>query len=270
VEPHQVAAAAGFAFVGKLPGGENSGAYEVRATDGSRAVLKFVNNEAPYRPLMDTLRTRGYPVPNMLAAGHADTLHYEVYEYVYGAPLSQPASTHLPQLIALNDMQRDIGITVRGSFRDEMVRSLVEGFDGYCEHGRLRTHDPDLLRRLQRIGDANADIEIVERDAVHHDFSSYNILFDGDRITGVIDWLGATNGDATFDLITLAYYTYDAECFRVLLDAARERSAPRALELYAAHMVLRQVDWSLHFHDATAVQWHTDVGVALLDKLATG
>jgi Ser/Thr protein kinase RdoA (MazF antagonist) len=270
VEPHQVAATAGFAFVGRLPGGENSGAYEVRATDGSRAVLKFVADEAPYRPLMDALRARGYPVPALLAAGTADTLHYEVYEMLPGTPLSQPTATHISHLIALNDLQRDVGIPVRGSFRDEMVRSLIEGLDGYCEHDRLRAHNPDLLGRLQRIANANADVDVAEDDVVHYDFSSYNIIFDGDRITGVIDWLGATNGDATFDLITLAYYTYDAECLDSLVDAALARSSPRALRLYAAHMVLRQVDWSLHFHDAAVVQWHTDFGVALLDRLGAG
>jgi hypothetical protein len=29
-------------------------------------------------------------------------------------------------------------------------------------------------------------------------------------------------------------------------------------------MILRQVDWSLHYHTAAAVQWHTDAGLALL------
>jgi hypothetical protein len=37
--------------------------------------------------------------------------------------------------------------------------------------------------------------------------------------------------------------------------------------LYAAHMVLRQVDWSLRHQDETAVWWPTGMGEALLDVL---
>ena len=65
----------------------------------------------------------------------------------------------------------------------------------------------------------------------------------------------ATSGDAAFDLVTLAYYTYDPILHIAILDAARARTDPRALALYAAHMVLRQVDWSLHYHDAAAVRY---------------
>jgi aminoglycoside phosphotransferase (APT) family kinase protein len=64
-------------------------------------------------------------------------------------------------------------------------------------------------------------------------------------ITGVIDFQGATSGDATFDLVTAALYNFDTEVRAAGLAEARRRTDPRAVALYAAHIVLRQVDWSL-------------------------
>jgi aminoglycoside phosphotransferase (APT) family kinase protein len=178
---------------------------------------------------------------------------------------------HIHQLLAYNELQRDVGLEGRGPFIDEMRRSLVDGFDGYCEHAALRARDPALLDRLQRIADATNTVDVPADDVVHYDFSPYNILADGDTITGVVDWQGATSGDATVDLVTLAYYTYDRAAHDALLDAARQRTHPAALRLYAAHMVLRQVDWVLrHDHDDAAVHWHRDFGVAMLDALGAG
>ena len=104
---------------------------------------------------------------------------------------------------------------------------------------------------------------------MHYDFSPYNVLADEDGITGVVDWQGATSGDAAFDLVTMAYYSPDTEIRDQLLAAALARTDPRAVELYAAHMVLRQVDWCLRNHDATAVWWFRDLGTSLLDALQT-
>jgi hypothetical protein len=66
----------------------------------------------------------------------------------------------------------------------------------------------------------------------------------------------------------MAYYSPDLAVRDRLLDAARARTDPRALELYAAHMVLRQVDWCLRHNDATAVWWFRDLGTSLLDAPA--
>jgi streptomycin 6-kinase len=67
----------------------------------------------------------------------------------------------------------------------------------------------------------------------------------------------ALAGDRAFDVATLLFYLYD-------LDAVRGRLWTRMLELacrdaaraYLAHMVLRQVDWSLRFHPAAAATRH--------------
>jgi hypothetical protein len=149
---------------------------------------------------------------------------YEISEFLPGAPLGQLLAPHVPQLLALNALQRDAVPAGPEPFVDHLVRGLTEGFDGYCELGRLQAHDPALLDRLQAIANSSRDLDVAERDVVHSDFSSYNIMFDGDEVSGVFDWQGVRTGDATFDLITLAFYMYDAELQTTVVDAARART----------------------------------------------
>ncbi len=151
-----------------------------------------------------------------------------------------------------------------------MVTTITEGRVGYCELHTLRAHDAALLDRLQRIADSSRDLDVATNDVVHTDFTTYNVLFDGDDVTGVIDWSGATSGDATFDLVSLAFYTYDPGLHEQIVGAARARTDPRALQLYAAHMTLRQVDWSLRHHNGETAQGHMDAGRSLLAAVGAG
>jgi len=153
-----------------------------------------------------------------------------------------------------------------------MVSSVTDGCTGYCEHVAMRDHSDDtrsLLERLRRVADARRDIDVPTTDAVHYDFSPYNVLVRDAEIAGVVDWGGARLGDATFDLVTLAFYTYDSGVRDALLAAARESTSPHAMELYVAHMILRQTDWSLRHDDAATAEWFAGVGEALLGRVAT-
>jgi Phosphotransferase enzyme family len=263
-----VATAIGVQLVRRLAHGEGAGAYEVRLCDGTRAVLKYdadgMLDFAHSARFAEAMRARGYPAPATLERGTIDGRAYEITQLMPGRAIERITTTHAPQLIALNNLQRDVGLPGRAPWLPDMIASLTEGFAGYCQHDALRAYDPVLLRRLQRIANDSCDLDVPARDVVHYDFSPHNILGAGDTITAVVDWQGVTSGDATFDLVTLAYYTYDFSARDALLGAARERADRRALLLYAAHMVLRQVDWSLRHHDGSATQWSRDIGEALL------
>ncbi|HLN69001.1 MAG TPA: phosphotransferase [Streptosporangiaceae bacterium] len=91
-------------------------------------------------------------------------------------------------------------------------------------------------------------------DFVHYDFTPANLLSDGARITGVIDVNPPVlAGDRAFDLATMLFYCYDHEGVRVRLRSRLlELASPAAARAYLAHMVLRQVDWSLRYHPAAA------------------
>jgi Ser/Thr protein kinase RdoA (MazF antagonist) len=271
VEPGEIAATLGVDLVGRLPHGEGSSAYEIRIAAGHPAALKLYSGDvldlgAP-SDLVDALRARGYPAPATLSKGALDGTVYEIQEWLPGEPMEQLTPALLPHVLALNASQQGVGLTGRGPWIDEMVTSVLEGRTGYCEHAAMRSHSNEtraLLDRVFRIADGARRVQVSDRDVVHYDFSPYNVLAEGDRITGVVDWDGATNGDAAFDLVTLASYTYDYAIRDALLAAAAAQTDPDALALYAAHMTLRQVDWSLRNHGEAEVAWFMGIGTDLL------
>jgi streptomycin 6-kinase len=64
-------------------------------------------------------------------------------------------------------------------------------------------------------------------------------------------------GDRAFDLATMLFYLYDRHDIRERLRRqALELTSSRALSAYLAHMLLRQVDWSLRHHPGTSATTH--------------
>jgi aminoglycoside phosphotransferase (APT) family kinase protein len=264
VEAETIAAALDVELVERFRLGEGSGAYEVRRADGSRAVLKFGLDEGTNYEIVAALRARGYPAPEVYAHGELGGSHYELIERVDGEPIERMTPAWVPRVVALVDQQRDLGVPGRMPWVDDMIGSVLEGRNGYCELESLRVQQPELLARLQRIAECSHGIGVATTDAVHFDLSPGNILAVGERIAGVVDWQGATSGDAAFDLVTMAFFTGDRAVQAALLAEARERTDPRALPLYVAHMVLRQVDWSLRHHTSEHIEWNVELAHLLL------
>jgi len=273
VDAQELASTIGVTLVSQMPVGESGGAYEVETHGGGRAVLKLesalVADFAVPHAITHALRARGCPVPAVLEHGTVAGLRYEVIELLPGDPVTQLTPALVPEILRVHELLYELDRPGRAPWIEDMVTSVTEGRSGYCEHAALRAHDPDLLDRLRAIAARAANADTPTIDAVHYDFSPLNIPAEGDRVTGVVDWNGATSGDASFDLVTLAFYTHDAEAHATLLGHARARTDPRALQLYAAHMVLRQLDWSLRYHPEQ-LEWFTDLGHALLAEVGAG
>ena len=161
----------------------------------------------------------------------------------------------LPGLFRLNDAQAGLGTGPR-EWRSLITQTLISGGDGYCLHSTLQASPDarDLLPVLRRIGDRCGPAIPDGQDFVHYDFTPANLLTDGTAITGVIDINPPLlAGDRAFDLATLLFYHYDHEETRDLLRGRLLGLAgPRTACAYLAHMVLRQVDWSLRHHPAAA------------------
>lgn len=207
------------------------------------------------------LRDRGYPAPRFIAIGQVPGLVFWVQQCLPGSALDRgrgkPDLTALarllPELLRLNDAQAGLGTGPR-NWPGLLTQTLTTGGDGYCLHSTLQ-HNPgtrDLLPVLRRIGDRCCAAIPDGDDFVHYDFTPANLLSDGTSITGVIDINPPVlAGDRAFDLATLLFYRYDHEDIRTLLRARLlDLAGPRAASAYLAHMVLRQVDWSLRHHPA--------------------
>ena len=80
-----------------------------------------------------------------------------------------------------------------------------------------------------------------------------------------IDWEGSCAGDGTFDLATLLFYAYDVLDVReYLLRAIKQRVNPAILGVYMAHLILRQVDWSIRYHNQATVDHYLRVAQDVL------
>jgi fructosamine-3-kinase len=266
-----------YRLVGRYLQGESGAARKVVDDEGNRFVLKFgssinheVGNAHPGR-ITERLRSVGYPTPHYLAVGVVRDTWYIVQTVMRGAPIGNRVSlVLLPQILHLNDLQRG-----QGDSRDEnperITRGVMEGFAGYCVIDTLRTYSDRsaaMLTRLQCIVAANAGECPRRNDVVHWDFHTNNVLMENDGITGVIDWEGSYTGDRAFDLATMLFYTWNFADFRdALLQAILERTTRQAVAVYLAHMIVRQLDWSMRHHPREAVDHYMNDATAMLEEI---
>jgi Ser/Thr protein kinase RdoA (MazF antagonist) len=245
-------------------GGQSGSTYLATGSDGTPSVLKVGPNAefGALTQVTDALRGRGYPAPRIYASGQVEGRSFWLQEFLPGAVLNDQADPYrlLPELLRLNDAQAGAG---DGGHRlsEVLAMTLTVGGDGYCVHATLdkRPDTRDLLATLRRTAGRCLDAIPERDDYVHYDFTLANLLTDGRGITGVIDLNPPPlTGDRVFDLATLLFYHYDQDDVRDRLRArALELTGDRALRVYLAHMVLRQVDWSLRHHpDGPATRHH--------------
>lgn len=132
------------------------------------------------------------------------------------------------------------------------------------------TSTRELLTYLQELVANRPEVQYRTSDIVHFDYQPANILVHEGRISGVVDWEGAWTGDATFDLATLLYYSWEKSSVREeLWRRAVERSGTAVLSVYLAHMILRQVDWSIRFYNELTVRRWLQVSDEVLGRLTT-
>jgi len=250
-------------------GGESRTAFWATDRTGELSVLKIMADPPPHAvdrlhalgAVLDRLRDRGYPAPQIGTIGQLPRLVFWIQQRMPGSTLErgqhepdrQLVSRLLPGLLRLNDAQAGLGTGPR-RWRSLITQTLTTGGDGYCLHSSLHASPQarDLLPVLRRIGECCGPAIPNGQDFVHYDFAPGNLLTDGTAITGVIDINPPVlAGDRAFDLATLLFYYYDHDDIRDLLRGRLlDLAGPRAAAAYLAHMVLRQVDWSLRHHPA--------------------
>jgi thiamine kinase-like enzyme len=195
--------------------------------------------------------------------GNVHGYSYAIQETLPGVPMGEVTLPVLPQLLQLNGLQTGLATSKQREWPGPVVDTVLEGGDGYCLLDSLRTYSSttaELLHVLQAIVLAHRNEQFETNDVVHFDFNPSNILIENGQISGVIDWEGTCTGDGTFDLATLLFYAYDALDVREhLLHAIWKRVSPAILSVYMAHLILRQVDWSIRYHNPATVDYYLRV-----------
>ena len=266
-----------FAFLEKYPDGEQ-GAFVVTDHLSRRWVLKWAPGSDNLqwmqgaKTVTDLLRSLGYPAPYYLLMGAIPEGIYSIQSALPGSPLRQLPPTLLPRLFELNGLQAGQAIAGRKDWHQEVIDTVLLGGEGYCLHTSLQQHSQgtaDLLQTLQALVMAHQDEPHHSSDIVHGDFQHTNILMQDEQISGVVDWDGFGVGDCIFDIATLLFYSYESvEVREQLWNYALERASLKLLSIYLAHLILRQVDWSLRYHDHTTSERHIVRGQMLLQEIA--
>jgi aminoglycoside phosphotransferase (APT) family kinase protein len=249
---------------GPCPGGQTGAAY-VSWPDGRRSVLTFrpgitlaVMRDGPLA-VIDALRQVGYPAPAPELAAPADDAIALVWELLPGSPITHLSTALLDHALALNDLQANRLADFPGIPAVRLY--LTSDGPGFCLHQPLREHSSRsraLERWITATGASYPD-HLSGDDAVHCDYQQTNLLADGERITGVVDWDGAGRGDRRLDLVTLRFgihaITADAEAAQ-RLDRIIDLIPSHVLAPAWAHMSLRMTDWAIrHFSAGDVDHW---------------
>ncbi len=234
-----------------LVGGEYSAAFAARSSAGP--VVLRVNKNQGYDGDVYAQRFASpqLPVPAVLATGLDDGLHWCVSERCPGTILwplegeaaramAEPLCDVLDALAAI-DVSGTSGYGLAGTdgeapydswrayTRESLLRPVATA--GLDEHDlRLTSRDQAFLARCAAITAANEAALREDRTLLMGDFNAANILHEGPRITGLVDW-SPRYGDQLWEVAGFDLFRPDfglAETYLARhpgLPAARERLA---------------------------------------------
>lgn len=262
--------------LGPAYAGGEQGAVAIIDETGKPLVLKWGHDPSiadrfrSAQVATETLRRLGYPAPHYRYGGVIGETGYSIHEALPGQPLGTVMLSLLPRLLELNRLQRERSPLPADDWWHWLVQSVLVGCGSYCLPQSLEAYSPRtraLLDRLQALASTVTDVPMRTTDIVHLDFHPGNILVQHGAISGVIDWDGVRSGDASFDLVTLLFYTRDAAVRQVLWSSLDALSSPAAIGLGLAHLVVRQLDWSIRYHaDPVVTGWIDRAATVLAER----
>jgi len=208
---------------------QRAGAIVVKLRHGDRAYEKTQWCAAH----LPALGARGYPVPAILWHGMIGSQwHVTVQNRFPGRPLF-PLDGPLggPMLGALLDLvELQAGAVIPAGDRDftgYVANVLFDDWDEvWADAPRACAAAGPLCARLRRWLEPVWGLRLPAADYAHNDLNLSNVLTDGTRVTGVVDWDEFGLGSRALDLIALAF-----DCERCGDRAAADRLLARAAQV---------------------------------------
>jgi len=157
-------------------------------------------------------RTAGVPVPEVVATGTWHDRHVAVTSWCSG---------------------ETVGELLRTTTGDEQV-AVAHRFG----HAQAILHSTELahsdLAELRAIGRAVPDLGLPgQTTLLHLDFHPFNVLDDGSRVTGIVDWANASVGDRRLDIARTRGLFALAGVFAPEIAARAEQAADQLTVLWA-------------------------------------
>jgi Ser/Thr protein kinase RdoA (MazF antagonist) len=188
--------------------GERSGPLVVKVRHGDDADRKT----AWCAERLPLLGARGYPVPTIVWHGPArDQWHLTVQNRLPGRPLTALDGRLLDgrlldEVLALVGRQADAGIPAGDrDFAGYIANVLFDDWDEvWADARRAGGAAAALCARIRRWLAPVWGLRLPPADFAHNDLNLSNILSDGERITGVVDWDEFALGSRALDLVVPA------------------------------------------------------------------
>ncbi len=249
---------------------------------GQPVVLKAAGEGSPgaahVPQVLRALRALGAPVPRELHRVVVGRVTWVVQELLPGAP---PPTLAAPALAALqlargaqHGLGADLGLSREGPTWTGHVHACLDPGGPWADRWRaLAGSSPEgagfVRTALARLRAAPLPA-LPEDDVVHGDLHHGNLLVDGERLTGVVDWDDAGPGDARADLVTLLLSARatapDPALAAVLLPLVRAELEPDLRWRYATRDVVRFVGWfALHHPGWDVPGWLRALTPAIAD-----
>ena len=172
---------------------------------------------------------RGYPVPAVLWHGMLSAQwQVTIQSRLPGRPLATLEGPVLEEALRLVELQADAGIQAQDSdFTGYIAHVLFDDWDEvWNDAPRSCAAAGPLCERLRRWLEPVWGLRLPPADYAHNDLNASNILSDGTRITGVVDWDEFGLGSRALDLVVLAF-----DCERFGDHAAADRLLARAAQV---------------------------------------
>jgi Phosphotransferase enzyme family len=187
-------------WAARVPG---TGAIVIKASHGDNAFEK-TQWSAEHLP---ALGARGYPVPTILWHGMISAeLHVTVQNRLPGRPLKALGGTMLDEALRLVELQADAGFQdEERDFTGYVANVLFDDWDeDWADAPRASASAGPLCERVRRWLGPVWGLRLPPSDYANNDLNLSNILADGTRITGVVDWDEFGLGSRALDLVVLA------------------------------------------------------------------
>jgi hypothetical protein len=225
-----------------------------------RAALAALDRYERLAALMDRLRSAGLPVPAFRLLPDEQDL-VVVQSLLPGRIPGAPDRALIEDVMDASALLAGISGAppLNGQEWPALLRhSLLIGEVGWCRHEPMRSYSTRTRALLEQGIEAGHCLDVgtvPTTDPVHLDLHPANLLVQQGRLSGIVDWDAALQGDRWFDLLYFAHHADgwwgsrpdDVAPLWEAIEAARPAALLRA---YAAHAALRTVEWQVSRHGA--------------------
>jgi Phosphotransferase enzyme family len=153
------------------------------------------------------LGARGYPVPSIVWHGKlGDQWHVTAQNRLPGRPLTALSPPLLDAVLRLVELQADAGIPAGDRhFTGYVAHVLFDDWDDvWVDAARSAAAAGQLCERLRVWLRPVWGLSLAATDFATNDLNLSNVLSDGTRVTGVVDWDEFGLGSRALDLVALA------------------------------------------------------------------